>query len=125
MVRPVLQETPNVRQEPAGGRRRWFEDDVLPLELIVWYGAAEEIEGWQICYDFGGGEHALTWRPGSGFVHRAVDTGSSGPWSNPTPILVADGRVPWSEISRRFGECSASLEPALHAHITSRLDARN
>jgi hypothetical protein len=81
----VLLETPNVRQEPAGGRRRWFEDDVLPLELIVWYGAAEEIEGWQVCYDFGGGEHALNWRPGSGIVHRAVDTGSSGPLSNPDP----------------------------------------
>lgn len=121
----MLKETPNVRQEPAGGRRRWFDDDVLPLELIVWYGAAGDVAGWQICYDLGGGEHALTWRAAAGFAHSAVDAGSGGPFGNPTPVLEPSGVVPWAEVSRRFGECSAALEPELRQRITTQLDARN
>ena len=125
MLARVLKEISNVRQEPTRGRRRWFDDDVLPLELIVWYDTAGEVEGWQICYDLGSGEHALTWRPASGFAHNAVDTGSTGPFGNLTPILVPDGRVPWADLAQRFGDCAVSLEPALRELVTTQLNARN
>ena len=124
-VRGVLKEIRNVRQEPIAGRRRWFDDDVLPLEFIVWYSAAGALDGFQICYNFGGGEHALTWRPAVGFAHNAVDTGSEGPFSNRTPILVADGSVPWAEVTRRFEDCSTSLEPALREFVGQRLAAKS
>lgn len=125
MLARVLKEIRNVRQEPASGRRRWFDDDTLPLEFIVWYDAAGAVEGWQICYDLGSGEHALTWRTAVGFAHNAVDSGSTGPFSNLTPILVPDGSVPWADLTQRFAGCSASLEPALRDQVTARLNARN
>ncbi len=122
----MLKEFRNVRQEPeAAGRRRWFDDDIQPLEFIVWYDAAGAIEGFQICYDLGRGAHALTWRPVQGFVHNAVDTGSAGPLTNLTPILVPDGRVPWEEIIQRFEGCSATLEPTLRELVNARLNAEN
>jgi len=116
----VLKEFHQVRQEPIAGRRR-FDDDVLPLELIVWYDAGGAIDGFQLCYNFGRGEHALTWRRASGFAHNAVDSGSGGPFSNLTPILIPDGSVPWAELKARFDACSATLEPALRDLVVARL----
>ena len=121
----MFKEIRNVRQEPTAGRRRWFDDDVLPLELIVWYDAADAVEGFQLCYNLGHGEHALTWRPTGGFVHNGVDTGSAGPFANRSPVLVPDGAVPWDEITRRFFGCSDSLEPQLRELVGARLNARN
>lgn len=125
MLGRVLREMRHVRQEPTPGHRRWFDDDVLPLELIVWYDAAGVVEGFQICYNFSGGEHALTWRPSVGFAHSAVDTGSAGPYANRTPILIPDGSVPWADLTKRFEGCSATLEPALRELVSARLNARN
>ena len=125
MLGRVLKEIRNVRQEPTAGRRRWFDDDVIPLELIVWYSDAGAVDGFQICYILGSGEHALTWRPAVGFAHNAVDSGSEGPFSNRTPILVADGSVPWAEVTKRFEECGASLEPPLRELVSLRLNSRN
>ena len=125
MLARVLKENRHVRQEPARGHRRWFDDDVLPFELIVWYDAAGAVEGWQICYNLGHGEHALTWRPAAGFAHAAVDTGSRGVFANLTPILVPDGAVPWVDLARQFAGCSAALEPELRDLVTTHLAARN
>lgn len=125
MLGRVLKEIRNVRQEPTAGRRRWFDDDVLPLEFIVWYSPADAIEGFQICYDLGHGEYALTWRPAVGFAHHAVDSGSVGPFSNRTPILLADGVVPWVAVTERFEQCSRSLEPALREFVGQRLAAQS
>ena len=125
MLGRVLKEIRNVRQEPIAGRRRWFDDDMIPLELIVWYSAAGAVDGFQICYDFGGGERALTWWPTVGFSHRAVDSGSANPFSNQTPILVADGSVPWAEVTKRFEECGASLEPVLRDFVGQRLTKKS
>ncbi len=120
----MLKEFRNVRQEPAAGHRRWFDDDVMPFEVIVWYGAADAIEGFQICYNFGAGEHALTWRQNVGFAHSAVDSGSRGVFGNLTPILIPDGKVPWSELAQRFESCSASLEPELRELVGQHLKAQ-
>jgi hypothetical protein len=125
MLVRVFKEFHHVRQEPVTGHRRWFDDDVLPLELIVWYDAAGAVEGFQLCYDLGAGEHALTWRPAGGFSHSLVDTGSTGPFSNRSPVLVADGVVPWSDLSERFAGSSATLEPGLRELIGARLHARH
>lgn len=117
----MLKEIRHVRQEPLAGHRRWFDDDILPLELIVWYDAANAVEGFQLCYNLGGGEHALTWRPEVGFAHNAVDTGSTGPFGNLTPILIPDGAVPWAELTQRFSASATTLEPALRELVGARL----
>jgi len=117
----MLKEFRKVKQETGPGMRRWFEDDVVDLELIVWHDSWGAVEGFQICYNLGAGEHALTWRPNGGVVHNAVDSGTAGPFSNETPILVADGAVPWSELHAFFAERSRSLEIELRDFVLTRI----
>lgn len=118
----VLHEIKNVKQERGPGRRRWFESD--GFELVVWFDAANAVTGFQICYDLGEGEHALTWRPGRGFSHAMIDTGDGSPFGNLTPVLSPDSDIPWHEIARVFDERSASLEPGLRRLVRNRLADR-
>lgn len=115
----MLSENRNVKQEPGAGRRRWFESD--GLDLVVWLDAADRITGFQICYDFGRGEHALTWRAEGGFMHDAVDAGDETPLKNLSPILVPEGSAPWPRLLETFRERSAKLEPVLREFVESRL----
>lgn len=118
----VLKEFIHVKQESGAGRRRWFESD--GFELVVWFDAQDAIEGYQICYDFGNGEHALTWRPGSGFSHSGVDDGEGAMFAKMTPILVPDGAVPWCAVAERFAKTSGMLEPRLRELVGGTLAAR-
>ena len=119
----MLKEIRNVRQEKGAGRRRWFESE--GFELVVWYDAAGDCDGFQVCYDFGRGEHALTWRPKSGFAHNRIDQGDDSLRGNKmTPILVPAGVVPWSQIVRLFGERGVGLESGLREWVSARLAAR-
>jgi hypothetical protein len=118
----VLHEIKNVRQEAGAGRRRWFESD--GLELVVWFDASGKIDGFQICYELGQGEHALTWRINRGFMHSAVDTGDDTPLKNRTPVLTPDNDVPWLEIARLFDARAETLEPALRQLVHDKLSER-
>lgn len=119
----MLREFVHVKQESHAGRRRWFESD--GFDLVVWQDQADRVEGFQICYNLGRGEHALTWRPGLGFVHSVVDDGDQREGGGKlTPILVPDGAVPWVELTARFAERGTTLEPALRELVGTRLAAR-
>ncbi len=118
----MLHEIQNVKQEPGAGRRRWFESE--DLEVVVWLDAADHVTGFQLCYDFGRGEHALTWREGAGFAHSVVDTGDATPLKNETPVLQPEDRVPWPDIARLFDRESATLEPGLRQLIHDPLAER-
>ena len=84
------------------------------MDLIVWYDAANQPEGYQICYRGDDRrERALTWHTGQGFSHARVDAGDTRPDKNLTPILVKDGAVPWERVRAEFSERAASLEPGL------------
>ena len=117
--RCVLREIKGVRQERGSGRRRWFESDAL--HLVVWFGRDENVIGFQLCYDLGRGEHALTWRPETGFTHHLIDAGEDSPWANRTPILGPARAVRWKEVIRLFDDRSERLEPALRHFIRVRL----
>ena len=119
----MFSEIRNVRQERGAGLRRWFESD--GLDLVVWREKGGQLTGFQLCYDFGRGEHTLTWRPEKGFAHSAVDEGDASPLKNLTPVLVPDGAVPWAELTAQFAQRSASLEPELQQLISARLAARS
>lgn len=121
-VARMLKEFIHVKQERGAGRRRWFESD--GFELVVWLDAQDAVTGYQICYDFGSGEHALTWRPGSGFTHSGVDAGEGARFSKMTPILVPDGAVPWRAVEDKFTKTSGSLEPHLRELVGGTLAAR-
>ena len=116
----MLREFLQVKQEAGAGRRRWFEDG--DMELIVWLGQQEQLEGFQLCYRGAlDREHALSWRPRLGFTHSSVDSGDTRPDKNLTPILIPDGAVPWERLRREFAERGAALEPALRDFISARL----
>lgn len=118
----MLHEIKNVRQENGAGRRRWFESD--GLELVVWLDGTEAVIGFQLCYDLGESEHALTWRAKAGFAHSAIDTGDESPFVNRTPILQPDGNVPWAAIEQLFGARSSTLEPGLRQLVHDKLAER-
>lgn len=117
----MFREIKNVKQERGAGRRRWFESD--GLELVVWLDQAEAIIGFQLCYDFGRGEYALTWRAGVGFAHSEVDPGESTPFKNETPVLVPNGHAPWRQIVDAFAARDGMLEPGLRDFVQERLRA--
>ena len=119
--RTLLREFKNVRQEP-GSRRRWF--DATDLELIVWYDSAGTQTGFQLIYWLPDGERALTWRNSAGFKNCRVDTGDASPLKNMSPVLQADGVVPWSYLEELFRQRAESLEPSLCEHVQTRLQAR-
>jgi hypothetical protein len=115
----VLREFKRLKQEPTPGFRRWFESD--GFDLVVWYDAAGEVTGFQICYDFGEGEHALTWRSRGGYSHDAIDSGDTNPLRKQTPILVRDGAVPWTRLRSTFDRRSENLDPAVRQLVRHKL----
>jgi hypothetical protein len=115
----MLHEIRNVKQERGAGRRRWFESD--DLELVVWLDRDDHVTGFQLVYDVGHGEHALTWREGTGFAHSAIDSGDESPLVNRTPILEPDEHAPWNEITHLFDERGGTLEPELRQMIHDKL----
>ena len=85
----MLREILNVSQVP-GTHSRWFASTFL--DLIVWYDKDMAITGFQLCYDKGREEKALTWRRDSGYSHNKIDDGEGRAYRQKmTPILVADG----------------------------------
>ena len=116
-------EIRHLNQERGAGRRRWFESD--ELDLVVWYGAGGQVTGFQLCYDFGKGEHALTWREGTGFVHSQIDAGDQSPLKNRSPILeLTTSEPPWSGLAERFAVHAGSLEPTLRQLVGRQLAAQ-
>ncbi len=120
--RITFRENKQVRQEP-GSMRRWFE--APDIELVVWYDRAAIQTGFQLIYWLPDGERALTWRKGSGFNHFRVDAGDDSPFKNLSPILHADGAVPWPHLEELFRQRAGSLEADLRDHILSRLQAQS
>lgn len=117
----MFREIRDVKQERGSGRRRWFESD--GFDLVVWLDGADAVTGFQICYDLGRGEHALTWRMGVGFTHNEIDSGESSPLRNETPVLVPAGSAPWPILARDFAARAATLEPGLKNFVQEKLTA--
>lgn len=82
----MLREIPAVFQVAGEPPRRWFWGP--DFDLIVWLGQAQEVLGFQLCYDKLSEEHALSWRPESGFMHCRVDDGEARPGRHKaSPVL--------------------------------------
>jgi hypothetical protein len=120
----VLREFTQLKQEvTTAGKRRWFESD--GFDLVVWLDAHGEVSGFQICYDFGRGEHAFTWRIDEGHSHSAIDSGDATPLKNQAPILIPDGAVPWTNLRRAFEERSGHLDLRLREFVREKLGCRS
>ena len=61
----MLYEIKDVQQEESGPFCRWFAD--RDFDLFVWYNEDDSFFGFQLCYEKGKNEKALTWKAKSGF----------------------------------------------------------
>lgn len=118
----VLREIPSVRQRPDESRRRWFVDE--RLDLLVWQAPDGRMLAFQLVYGEPAGERALTWRAQTGFRHEVVDDGERvGVRHKRTPLLVADGPVPWRWLHGLLARRARTVEPGLRAALLARIAA--
>jgi hypothetical protein len=117
----MLKELNNVRQVEGEPARRWFSSD--KMDLIVWFDQQANPVGFQFCYDKGGAEKALTWRPETGFSHMGVDDGEGGSrlTYKATPILVANGRFNGARVIKLLADHGAAVPPKVLEFISSRI----
>jgi len=106
-------------KDVEGGRRRWFSDDYF--DLIVWTGENNQVSGFQLCYDKGRMERALTWKKNSGSTHLRIDDGEADPTKNQTPILVPDGACLIQELIRSFSEQSKDIDAGVRTAVLEKL----
>ncbi len=116
----MLREIPDPRQIPGEALRRWFSGS--HFDLIVWYEEGGAILGFQLCYGKPRGEKALTWKPGRGYTHTAVDDGEgrSGKYKE-TPLLVADGIFDAGRVAELFRGHSGGIDPVVAAFVLHRI----
>ena len=117
----ALIEFENVRQVPSEPRRRWFTSD--DIDLVVWCDESGRATAFQLCYDKAHSERALTWKPDSGFSHRAIDDGECfrGGKYKATPILGADVPVSATLIRETFARESAGLPVEFANFVSNKL----
>ncbi len=116
----MLREQADVEQIPGEKRRRWFSDDYF--DLIVWETEYGEMVGFQLCYDKGKDEHALTWFRETDLRHNRVDDGESPPLQyKSTPILVPDGSYDAPALAQEFLQRSALIDPRVASVVHERL----
>jgi hypothetical protein len=105
----MLREITNVKQIEGEPRRRWFSDPAL--DLFVWYDDDANIIKFQLCYDKGFNEHALTWSQVAGYAHHGVDDGESGIYQmKSSPILVPDGVVDTENVTGLFTDLGQKID---------------
>ncbi len=108
-------------QLPGEPRRRWYADE--HFDLIVWLAEDDNVDGFQLCYDLGHAEHALTWDRSNGYRHDRIDDGEGSPTRNRTPILVADGHFPASEILSRVEASCDRVDAPIRTVVVERIRA--
>jgi len=105
MIREIL----HIRQIEGEPKRRWFMDDFF--ELLIWSGDDRDIVAFELYYNRFLGQHALSWRKGSGYTHYEVDDGEGRPGKmKASPILLPDGKFDHERIAERFKQESAVIE---------------
>jgi len=115
----VLKEFEDTRQIPGEGVRRWFTDEYF--DLIVWYDDLGGILGFQLCYDKGKHERAVTWRSTGSYIHEAVDDGELYGRNKMTPVMVQDGAFDRERIADRFRKHAAGIDRDLTAFVLDKL----
>jgi hypothetical protein len=119
----MLTEVKKVKQIADEPRRRWFTS--TSLDLFLWYDKDDNIIQFQICYDKGPNEQALTWHYKHGFSHHAVDDGENRSFSmKSTPILVGNSDYDAKLIAARFAELAGDIEYKTVQFVLSHIQAK-
>ncbi len=117
-----LREIPSVRQIAGERHRRWFNSP--SLDLVVWMDEQNRFTAFQLCYQTGALEHALTWQATTGFNHARVDSGETGGLDyKRTPILLTDGSCDAKSLRERFTSAAANLPPDIQRLVLNALTA--
>jgi len=118
---PAMREVHPTRQVPGEAHRRWFSSP--ELDLIVWCDHHGAPVAFQLCYDKGRNERALTWEPATGLVHSAVDDGEweIGMRYKATPVLLDDDPFDVPRLAARFAAASAELPADIAVFVRERL----
>lgn len=120
----MLKEVHSTKQIAGEPRRRWFVS--AALDLYVWYDEEDAVIQFQICYDKGPGERALTWRREEGFSHHTVDDGESGIFQmKSSPILTARAGFDPANLRSLFAEAARKLEHDLYEFVINQLERSN
>lgn len=116
----MLKEIP-VTSEENEPVKRWFTDH--NTDLFVWLGEEESILRFQLCYNKGQNEHALTWTRDHGFSHHAVDDGEGKVMKmKKSPILVQDGRVDYSGVQKIIRDTGRELPAFIYNFVLETLE---
>lgn len=118
----MLKEAKHVMQITGEPRRRWFDDE--DFDLIVWFEPAEEIMGFQLCYDREKKPRALTWTKKHGYKHTGIDNGEH-IWgaAKSSPVLIEDGLFDAPSISAKFERDAAEIPHGIAAFVLEKLKA--
>ena len=117
----AVHEVLRPRQVPGEPPRRWFSSS--DLDLIVWCDAAGAPVAFQLCYDKGRDERALTWEPSTGLIYSAVDDGEASPGMRykATPVLEPDAAVDLGRLAARFVADSDGVPADIVDFVSARL----
>lgn len=115
-----LREIRNVRQIEGERRRRWFTS--ATMDLIVWIDETWAPVAFQLCYDKGTSERALTFSAEGALSHETVDDGESKQGLlKASPVLVAGGYFDPVRIKRLFDESSEGLPKPILSFVNATL----
>lgn len=117
----MLTELKNTRQIPGESFRRWFSGH--HIDLIVWYNDdRSSIKGFQLCYQKGKEEKAITWVQHKGYSHTTVDDGEGQQDRyKMTPILMPDGVFHSQRVIDLLHANSVHLEQEMVEFISQKL----
>ena len=116
----ILRELQNVRQISGEHRRRWFASEAM--DLIVWLDEADAPVGFQLCYDKGRSERALTLTADGAFSHTAVDDGEGRRNGyKETPILVASASFDAGRVGKLFSEASEQVPAPIAEFVQEKI----
>lgn len=116
-----LKEILPTRQVKGEEKRKWFSS--VTMDLIVWLNEADEITGFQICYEKESEEKAFTWTGRKGVSHMLVDDGEGKGelGRKASPILAANAACDAPAIASLFKSEAENLPDDLQKFILSRI----
>lgn len=115
-----LYEVTQIRQVPGEMQRRWFTCE--SMDLVVWLGKDRKPTAFQLCYNKGRDERALTWRPYSGMTHSRVDDGEPGGMRyKSTPLLGPEPALPLATLMHSFAQMAQDIPPDVAEFVLLRL----
>ena len=94
------------------------------MDLIVWLDETWEPVAFQLCYDKGQDERALTFSAEGTLSHARVDDGNTTRPYKSTPILTSGGHFDPVRVKQLFDEASRGLPKPLLTFVNATLSAQ-